>query len=67
MWVYTEYGQRRAELFGNNNRKAGQPATCGKSPVTGRTAEAWEKSGYIVWKEDPCEDELKVESHDAKE
>lgn len=26
MWVYTEYGQRRAELFGNNNRKAGQPA-----------------------------------------
>lgn len=67
MWVYTEYGQRRAELFGNNNRKAGQPANCGKAPVTGRTAEAWEKSGYIVWKDDPGEDELKVESRDAKE
>ena len=67
MWVYTEYGQRRAELFGNNNRKAGQPATCGKAPVTGRTAVAWEKSGYIEWKEDPDDHELGVESSAEKE
>ena len=51
MWVYTEYGQKIAERHGSKSRIAGQPAFCGKSPVTGRTAEAWEKSGYIEWKE----------------
>lgn len=55
MWVYTAFGQKAAELHGNKNRIAGQPAMCGHEPVTGITAKAWEKSGYIEWKEDPGE------------
>ena len=57
MWVYTEKGQKRAELFGNLNRKVGQPAMLGHEPVSGITAKAWEKNGYIEWKEDQDESE----------
>lgn len=57
MWVYTPYGQKTAELHGNPGRIAGQQAMCGNAPVTGMTAKAWEKSGYIEWKEDQDESE----------
>ena len=57
MWVYTPFGQKTAELHGNHGRIAGQPAMCGNTPVTGMTAKAWEKSGYIEWKEDQDESE----------
>ena len=49
MWVYTEKGQRQAELHGNKNRKAGEQAMIGYRPVDGILAKAWERSGYIEW------------------
>ena len=52
MWVYTEYGQKYAELHGHKDRKAGDQALLGYQPVSGRIAEAWEKKGYIRWVED---------------
>ena len=52
MWVYTETGQRQAELHGNKNRKAGEQAMIGYKPVDGVLAKAWARSGYIQWIDD---------------
>ena len=51
MWVYTAHGEEVGRLHGVS-RPAGQQAMCGGKPVDGYTAKAWEKSGYIEWKED---------------
>jgi len=55
MWVYTEQGQRQAELHGNKNRKAGDQAMIGFKPVDGILAQAWVQRGYIEWKEEHAE------------
>lgn len=52
MYVYTEKGEARAKQLGYTDRKAGDMAFCGREPVTGPTAKAWEAKGYIVKKED---------------
>ena len=46
-YVYTELGESRAKELGFTDRKAGEPAFCGREPVTGTTAKAWEEKGYI--------------------
>lgn len=56
MWVYTEYGEKVGQRYGVS-RTAGQPAMCGYEPVKGITAKAWEKSGYIEWKDDTEEND----------
>lgn len=62
MWVYTEKGQRQAELHGNKNRKAGEQAMIGYRPVDGILAKAWERSGYIEW---ISEEELRHEAESS--
>lgn len=62
MWVYTEKGQRQAELHGNKNRKAGEQAMIGYRPVNGILAKAWERSGYIEW---ISEEELRHEAESS--
>lgn len=62
MWVYTEEGQRQAELHGNKNRKAGEQAMIGYRPVDGILAKAWERSGYIEW---ISEEELRHEAESS--
>jgi len=62
MWVYTEKGQRQAELHGNKNRKAGEQAMIGYKPVDGILAKAWERSGYIEW---ISEEELRDEAESS--
>ncbi len=62
MWVYTEKGQRQAELHGNKNRKAGEQAMIGYKPVDGILAKAWERSGYIEW---ISEEELRHEAESS--
>ena len=62
MWVYTEKGQRQAELHGNKNRKAGEQAMIGYRPVDGNLAKAWERSGYIEW---ISEEELRHEAESS--
>lgn len=47
VYVYTELGESHARELGFTDRKAGEPAFCGKEPVTGTTAKAWEAKGYI--------------------
>ena len=54
MWVYTEHGEKVGMLHGVS-RPASQQAMCGHKPVDGYTAQAWEKNGYIEWKEDQDE------------
>jgi len=54
MWVYTAHGEEVGRLHGVS-RPAGQQAMCGGKPVDGYTAKAWEKSGYIEWKENEDE------------
>ena len=51
-YVYTEFGEAKAKELGFTDRKAGQVAFCGKEPVTGPTAKAWEAKGYITKEED---------------
>ena len=51
MWVYTKHGEEVGRLHGVS-RPAGQQAMLGYEPVSGMTANAWEKNGYIEWKED---------------
>jgi len=51
MWVYTEKAEKASRYF-NVPRKAGSQAMCGHKPVKGIIAKEWEKSGYIVWKDD---------------
>ena len=52
MWVYTEHGQKYAERHGHKDRKEGDQAMVGYKPVDGLLAKAWEKKGYIRWKEE---------------
>ena len=61
MWVYTEYGEKYAELHGHKGRKAGTQAMIGYKPVDGLLATAWEKKGYIRWEEDHIETSEKGE------
>ena len=56
MWVYTKHGEEVGMLHGVS-RPAGQQAMLGYEPVSGMTAKAWEKNGYIEWKEDQDESE----------
>ncbi len=56
MWVYTAHGEEVGRLHGVS-RPAGQQAMLGYEPVSGITAKAWEKNGYIEWKEDQDESE----------
>ena len=56
MWVYTAHGEEVGRLHGVS-RPAGQQAMLGYEPVSGTTAKAWEKNGYIEWKEDQDESE----------
>ena len=52
LYIYTEKGEAKAKELGFTDRKAEEPAFCGREPVTGTTAKAWEAKGYIVKKED---------------
>ena len=54
MWVYTARGEEVGRLHGVS-RPAGHQAMCGGKSVDGYTAKAWEKRGYIEWKEDQNE------------
>ena len=47
MYIYTKKGEERSKALNLDERKAGAPAYCGHKPVTGVTAQAWEKRGYI--------------------
>lgn len=47
MYAWTEKAESRAREIGLEERKAGQPATCGYKEVGGQIAQAWLKSGYI--------------------
>ena len=47
MYIYTKKGEERARALNLDERKAGAQAYCGHKPVTGVTAKAWEKRGYI--------------------
>ena len=51
MWIYTAHGEEAGRLHGVS-RPAGHQAMRGGKPVDGYTAKAWEKRGYIEWKED---------------
>ena len=53
MYIYTEKGEAKAKELGFTDRKAGEIAFCGREPVTGTTAKAWEAKGYIK-AEDCC-------------
>ena len=52
LYIYTVKGESRAKELGFTDRKAGEPAFCGREPVTGTTAKAWEAKGYITKEED---------------
>lgn len=54
MYVYTKKGEERAKKKGLEPRIAGQPAFFGHMPLHlyFQTAKAWEKKGYVEWKED---------------
>ena len=52
LYIYTVKGESRAKELGFTDRKAGRVAFCGKEPVTGPTAKAWEAKGYITKEED---------------
>lgn len=58
MWVYTEKGAEAALKSGRPNVKPGDQAYIGMRPLgkgpmgDNDIAKAWEKDGYIVWKED---------------
>lgn len=58
MWVYTEFGEHVGNLHGVY-RPAGEQAMLGNEPVDGHTAQEWEKRGFIEWKEDPKEDDVR--------
>lgn len=47
LYIYTEKGETKAKELGFTDRKAEQVAFCGREPVTGTTAKAWEAKGYI--------------------
>ena len=62
MWVYTEYGEKYAELHGHKGRKAGTQAMIGYKPVDGLIATAWEKKGYIRWEEEKHDEPKSTDS-----
>lgn len=51
VYVYTQEGETRARELGFSDRRAGRVAFCGREPLTGSTAKAWEKKGYVIRKE----------------
>lgn len=47
IYVYTTKAEKRAEEIGVEPRRAGTIAMCGWKAVSGMTAMAWKKKGYI--------------------
>lgn len=47
MYIFTEKAEKRAEEVGVEPRRAGTVAMCGRKAVSGMTALAWKKKGYI--------------------
>lgn len=58
MWVYTEKGAKAALESGHKYARAGSQAYLGMRPLGNGPlwdhdiAKAWEKDGYVEWKED---------------